>query len=243
MLKVIPLPPAHRLSNALFGVVLGVMTLSLGGQFMRYVVGRPRVFGLVDAFYVDFESSIPTWYSSAALCIAAFLLGLIAWVKRQHLDAYRWHWATLSGLLLLLSADEIAMFHELPIDPLRSSWGFGGVLYYAWVIPGMALVAGVACLYLRFFLSLPRRTQWLMAGAAATFVSGAIGVEMLSGAYAQRYGEANFGYAAIITVEEFLEMAGVVLLIRALLDYIQRQLGGLQIQLPAAGDPTPSESH
>jgi hypothetical protein len=82
---------------------------------------------------------------------------------------------------------------------------------------------------LPFFLRLPRRTQAWLALATATFVAGAIGVEMLSGWQADHFGEENLTYSLIITVEEFLEMIGVVILVRALVDYIHSNLGGLHI--------------
>ena len=122
------------------------------------------------------------------------------------------------------------MIHEMPIDPMRAMFNWGGCLHYAWVVPGLVFVAAVGIIYCRFLFSLPRRTQFLFLLAATIFVSGAIGVEMLSGAQAYEAGEENFNYALIVTLEEFLEMLGVVVLIRALLEYIENHLGGLQIQ-------------
>lgn len=223
------LAPAKRISDAFFATVLGLITLSMAGQCSKYVWGHPKLKGFVPAFYVDYESTVPTWYSSLALGVAAGLMFLIAAAMFRTRDRWRIHWATLASLMLVLSIDEIAMFHELPIDPLRESFGAGGLLYYTWVVPGLALVVIVSGLYLSFFFHLPRRTKALFALAAATFVTGAIGVEMLSGWQADQFGEENLTYSLIITVEEFLEMIGVVILIRALLEHVQDQLGGLQI--------------
>lgn len=105
------------------------------------------------------------------------------------------------------------------------------MLYYTWVIPGMFLVGIVTCFYLRFVFGLPRRTRSFFILAAATFVAGAIGVEMLSGVQADRFGEENLTYALIITLEEFLEMIGVVVLVRALVDYIHTSMGRLWIEI------------
>jgi len=225
------IPAAKRVSDALFAIVLSLVGLSLAGQCSKYIWGHPKLKGFVPAFYLDFESNVPTWYSSAALGLAAALLTIIAITMYRRLAADRLHWAALAALLLFLSVDEIAAFHEMPIDPLRESFNAGGLLYYTWVVPGLIAVAIVSCVFLRFFLRLSRRTQVMFALAAACFVTGAIGVEMLSGWQADRYGEENLTYALIITVEEFLEMIGVVILIRALVDYIQINLGGLRLNI------------
>jgi hypothetical protein len=223
------LPKVRHLSDALLTVVAVLIGLSLAGQCAKHLLGHTMLKGFVPAFYVDMESSVPTWYSSMALATAGLLLGLIAAAKFNSGDSYRWHWTTLGILFVLLSLDEIAMIHELPIEPLRERFDAGGLLYYTWVVPGAVLVGLVGLCYLRFAMSLPRRTQLLLALAGILFVGGAIGVEMLSGAQADLTGEENFDYAMIVTLEEFLEMLGVVVLIRCLLEYIQTNFGRLEL--------------
>jgi len=51
-------------------------------------------------------------------------------------------------------------------------------------------------------------------------------------------GEENFNYALIVTIDEFLEMLGVVILIRALLEYLEQHLGGLRIKFATNTTPT-----
>ena len=229
------LPKAHKVSDAFLIIVLILIGLSLAGQSSKYLLGHGMLKGFVPAFYIDMESSVPTWYSSAALAMAGGLFALIAIAKFHAGDRYRWHWAVSSSLFVLLSIDEVAMIHELPIDPLRERFDAGGLLYYTWVVPGAALVGLVGLCYLRFALSLPRRTRWLLVLAGTLFVGGAIGVEMLSGAQADAFGEENFDYALIVTLEEFLEMLGVVVLIRCLLEYIQASFGPLELRLVGTG--------
>ena len=224
------LPSARRVSDALLVTVLLLIGLSLCGQCCKYILGHTMLKGFVPMFYVDYESTAPTWYSSAALGLSGALLAVIAFAKHKLGDSYRWHWTSLSVLLFALSADEIAMLHELPIDPMREMFNWGGALYYAWVLPGMVFVILTGIVYLRFLLNLPMRTRNLFVLSAVVFVSGAIGVEMLSGIQADRFGEENLNYALIVTVEEFLEMLGVVMLIRALLEYIEQNLPPLQLQ-------------
>ncbi|MCG8448106.1 MAG: hypothetical protein MI725_00825 [Pirellulales bacterium] len=242
MTNPIRLPKPGRVASVLLMVVGTLILLSLLGQVAKHVYGHTMLKGFVPAFYVDYESNVPTWYSSLALGLAAALLLMIACVHWQRKDTFRRHWAALAGLLLLLSADEIAMFHEYPIEPLRDTFQTGGVLYYPWVLPGIAFVALVGIALARFFWHLPRPTQAHFLLAAVVFVSGAIGVEMLSGVQADRHGEENLTYALIITVEESLEMLGVVIFIRGLVDYIHRELGGMSLQVGSSNSGSLSQA-
>jgi len=54
---------------------------------------------------------------------------------------------------------------------------------------------------------------------------------MLGGREADLHGYDSITYCILYTVEEFLEMIGVVVLIYALLSYIERQFGYLCVTL------------
>ena len=98
---------------------------------------------------------------------------------------------------------------------MRAAWDLRGPLYYGWVIPGAAAVLLIGCTYARFLKHLPARTRRTMFWAAAVFLGGSLGVEMVSAWWADVHGEANLTYALIITAEEFGEMLGVVILVEA----------------------------
>lgn len=232
MKPTLTVPPARRISDALFFVVLTLIALSMTGQAFKYLFGHPKVLGFVPTFYVDYEMNVPTWYSSAALALAGLLLAVIALAKLSDRGPYRFHWLALSAIFFLLSVDEIAMLHELPIDPLRNAYQTGGLLYYPWVVPAAVLVMALGLAYLPFLWHLPGRIRLLVMLAGFTFLAGALGVEMLSGAQADQWGEENLTYALVITIEEFLEMLGVVIFIKALLLYLESQPGGIRIAFP-----------
>lgn len=223
------LPAAHWVAKGLFGIVVLLTVLSTLGQISTYWFGHPNLKGFVPLFYVDLESNVPTWYSSLGLALAATVLGLIAAVKHVQRDPFRRQWLLLSALFWLLSMDEIAMIHELPIAPLRATFHTTGVLYYPWVVLGalFVLVVGV-CLW-GFLRHLPSRTRRGFVLSGAVFVGGAIGVEMLTGIQASLHGEQNATYAMLATVEEFMEMTGVVMMVFSSLDYLQRECGRVRI--------------
>jgi hypothetical protein len=56
--------------------------------------------------------------------------------------------------------------------------------------------------------------------AATLLIGGAIGIELVGGRYAELHGSEHLTYSMIVTLEESLEMAGVIVFIYALLKYI-----------------------
>jgi hypothetical protein len=61
------------------------------------------------------------------------------------------------------------------------------------------------------------------------FLAGALGVEALSGMFAELQGRDNLGYGLITSVEETLEMIGVVMVLRGLLEHIRDHVGTVTI--------------
>lgn len=223
---------SRRLLWSLIGTVAMLAVLSTIGQIAKHLFGHTQLKGFVPLFYLDEEASVPTWYSSAALMLAALLLAVIAAATHAVRNRFQLGWLALAFTFVLLSVDEVAMLHEYPIEPLRAGLGTGGLLYYTWVVPGAALVALFGLTFWQFLRHLPAATRRQMYLAAALFVGGAIGVEMISGQWADVYGENNLVYALIVTVEEVCEMLGVVVFIHALIQYMNRHLPAIRILLP-----------
>lgn len=172
------------------------------------------------------EDSVGTWFESALFALCATLLATIAYTRKRETPSAWWlHWAGLSGIFLMLSIDEVAGVHERLTEPMRRLLDVEGLLSYAWVVPGAILVLILAAVYLRFFVALPPQTRTLFLVSAVLFVSGSLGVEMLSGWYADVFPESGFGYAMLQTVEETGELTGLTVFIYALMSYIRRHIG------------------
>jgi hypothetical protein len=188
------------------------------------------VYGLTNFFRFDAEMNIPTLFSSLALALSASLLLVIS-VAHKKLGSSHLLWAGLAVIFMFLTIDETSSFHERLSEPIRQSLNTSGLLYFAWVIPyGIALT--VFCLlYFRFLLNLPRKTMTLFVASSAIYVSGALGLEMISALHAEIYGIENLAYQLITTVEESLEMTGIVIFIYALLAYITDELTGLTMMV------------
>ena len=209
-----------RVTRWLAGTVAVLTIASLAAQLLRQVGGRGELFGLRPVIDVGSDISIPTWYSSLALLLCAALLAVIAVTERSARGRYASHWKGLALIFLFLSVDETAGIHERAGYTVTRVFATTGVLYYGWVVLGIVGVAAVGATYVRFVLHLPPRTRRMFLGAAAMFVAGSLGVEMLNSRHDYLYGVENLSATLLVAVEELLEMAGVVLFAHALLDYM-----------------------
>ena len=209
-------------------LVLGLIFASLLGQFLSDVLGLGPMLGLPDLFDVRMEGNIPTLYSAAAMLFCAFLASRAALGDRLRRDAPAACWWVLSVIFLYLALDELFRLHERLGSAFgRSTLGLfdlgPGVLFRrTWVLYGLvlALVVGVVCM--RLFAGLPVRIRRLFVAAGAVYVFGAVGLELFYARFEFLYGRENTRIILVIvtTIEEFLEMMGVVVAAYALSSYV-----------------------
>jgi hypothetical protein len=225
----------RRCATALAAAVLIVSTASVGASLLSFVpIADPGLSHLRDSLvrltWVDAEANVPAWFSAGLLLCCALLLSLIA-AGHKRCGGRVIPWTLLSAVFVLLSLDEVAQLHELSIRPLREHFQTTGFLYYPWIVPAGLCVSSLALGYSGFLTSLPRRTRWLFLAAGAIYLGGALGLEAVSGEMATLFGERSPAYHAVATLEELLEMMGVVVFLYALLDYMGRRFSLLAIQV------------
>ena len=130
-------------------------------------------------------------------------------------------------LFFFLSFDESVAIHE-SLTSILPAYGVGGTgaFTFAWVIPyGIAAIAlFVVCF--RFLLALPTQTKRGFMIAGGVFVLGAIGIEMIAaGMYETSGGKTDpLNFALLSTVEETLEMTGLIIFIHYILQYTAMQV-------------------
>lgn len=198
------------------GVVTNILRFSLG-------------FDPISMLDLDHEANLPSWFTSLLLAANAGLLVLITLATAARRAGSRvLYWGGLAFIFFLLSFDETAAIHERSITPLRTALDLTGVLYYSWVIPAAICVAIFCLTYASFLFSLPRRTAGLFILAGATYVGGALGLELVGGAYVSAVG-LDFSYAMITSTEEALELFGLTIFLFALLDYLRLEFGKLTL--------------
>ena len=234
---------ATRVTRLMVGAVVVLTALGLGEQALRGALSLTYESPL---FKLNEEQNLPTWYQAAALLFCAALSLLIRASGSPAAKRWSGHWYGLAAVFVFTSIDESMSLHERTIAPLRALVKGSGPLYYSWVVLGLVVVAVLALAYARFIIALPHRTRLLFLVGAATFVVGAIGMEMAVG---QLWGEQDAAIAAgragpvtsldaggllvkvVENVEEILEMLGVVAIARALVEYARSQADGVHLRL------------
>jgi hypothetical protein len=153
--------------------------------------------------------------------------------KKKTNDSFVFQWQLLAIIFALLSLDEVARLHERTGEVLAtlSSIEFDGFLYFQWVLIGLPVTLIIASIYLKFILYLPARTRNLIILAGALFVGGALGLETLAGHQESLNTSSEFIYKLITTIEELWEKLGVLVFIYALLGYIEKYIGCIQINI------------
>ncbi|MEG5033503.1 hypothetical protein [Microcoleus sp. AT3-D2] len=239
----IPLAPG-AVTKFLLRLVTCLALLSFLSQISLYFGPEyPLREYLAKVFNVDAERNLPTFYSFLALVFSSLLLGVIAYAKNLDSDRYKNHWKILSFIFLYLSLDEAGQLHEKFINPMRSLLNATGFLYFTWIVPFGCLVAIFLSSYNKFVFHLPVATRKLFVAACALYIGGAIGIEMIGGYLFSTTGMESLPYLIVATLEESLEMVGIVVFIHGLISYIKTYLGGVSWNIYIPGKNTQVTDH
>lgn len=197
-------------------------------RFMPDFFARDLIWNLT---YLNGEANLPALFSTLLLLFAALVIGAIAAVKRRLRDRFAHTWTGLALLAAYLGIDEGASLHEKWTEPMADLFQTGGILHYAWVIPYSLLMITVLFASLRLLTSLPSTVRIGLIMSGIVYVGGALGMELAEGWVRTNLGRENFLMEVLITIEDGLEMAGVILLISTLLRYIRLYLPGMELSL------------
>ena len=215
---------ASTLSLGLFlgGVVATLHVLNGAAQLVKLYAGD---FGLkatfLELFLVNSEGKVPTWYSTLALASCAFLAVVIAYASIRGRGPSGVRWLLLALVFVAMSFDEYAELHPSVGGPLPELVGTsGGTIGFGWVANGALFVGLFGLLYADLLLRLPDPARMLLLAGGAIFVAGALGMEVVGGRIDASRGSDGAAYAAAASVEEVLEMTGIVLVICALWCYL-----------------------
>lgn len=185
---------------------------------------------IIKLFDFNLEANLPTYFSSLVLLFNGILLFLIG-ARYKNLKKPFWHWLGLSFVFTFLALDEMIQIHEQLRAPVEALLNTSGVFYFAWFIPYGIFTILLGLAYLKFLNRLPKQILKLFIVSGVLFLSGAIGLEALSGMYAETHGEETLLYYLMYTIEELLEMSGSIVFFYALLVYITTHFEMFQIKL------------
>jgi hypothetical protein len=218
-----------KILYSLFIFIFVLFLLNFLVLFIKFYFGYGRLLGLIPLFDFDKEMNIPTLYSCFTLICSSMLLAIISFKQKQLKNPYL-SWLFLALIFLFLSVDEMASIHESLTDPTSDFFNATGIFTFSWVIPYSALVVIFSLVYLRFLIRLPKRIMVLFIISGITFITGAIGFEILEAWQLDLFGR-NRLQAVFYTCGELLEMIAIALFIYSLLLYIIDEFNGLTINV------------
>ena len=234
---------SRRLVIFLVAVVLVFLVLSSiwrvlqlqpdGSHFDPYQLWR--------LFDVRDEKNFPTLYSVTLWLMSAGLLWLIGLAHRRDGPAKSRPWFGLAAIFLCLSLDESASLHEKLVVTVRRLMPMlaedsHGLLKYGWIIPVGALVLCLLMAYLPFLKALPQSTRKGMIAGGFIFVAAALVFEVFEGYAVQNLPKHTD--TVIETVEEVIEMLGLIVFIDTLLRYLALHVGAMTLRFSTSSTVT-----
>lgn len=194
-----------------------------------FIVDDTSVLDFSRLIDLDYEGNIPTLYSALLFIFNAILLFFLTKVWRsQGINGAR-YWMGLAFIFLFLGVDEGTRLHEEIGDLVEPFVNAQGALYFPWVIPYVTALAIITLFYFKFYLGLSRSLQIELFIAAILFLGGAVGVEMISAQQADLHGTSSLSYSILYTIEESLELAGLLFFCHTLLKQISTTKQQIQL--------------
>lgn len=208
-------------------LIISVLVIAHCIQAFFFLEGLIEYIGFLD---LDIERNLPTFYSALAMEFCAILLCVIYVYHKNNHHPSSWAWLGLVIIFAFLGLDESTKIHENVGDLISPSVDASGALFYPWVIPYSIAITFIGIIYLPWLKQLPTATaiQFILSGIV--FLSGALGMEMISAGYAEEHGTYSSHYTWTYTIEETLEMLGIMIFARALILYISKTIENITIQ-------------
>lgn len=215
-----PLETVPLIDRKFLQILLGGVLFFALANICDQLLGNP-FWVITRSIHLGYDDNIPAWYSSMLLLVAA-LVGLECYqVGNSRKISGTWTFLLFSGLLVLLSCDEITRFHENVGHVLTKSVGLDSsnlAKHSSWLILGAPIVLGIfGALYV-----LLRKLLVMVPGSHSALTSGFIfiiggGVVLEGTINWLNHEELQWLWEAEIIVEETLEMFGTLCLAYALL--------------------------
>ena len=224
----------RRISVFFSMVIVALTIVHAAGQLSRFFLGDGYLHGLVPMFTFGSEHNVPAYYSALAILFCALLLAIIATGERKREIQGAGYWWGLAAIFFFLALDEALALHESLIAPTQMLLGVSSDRYFVWILPYAMIMLVLAVPYARFIFSLAASTRRRFILAGVVFLSGAVGLEIVGGLYYEARGEGSIIFVVVESLEDLLEMAGIVIFIHALMCHICTEFGELRLRITAA---------
>ncbi|MBX3239137.1 MAG: hypothetical protein KIT80_10175 [Chitinophagaceae bacterium] len=180
---------------------------------------------LAKLFYLDHENNIPAFFNMLLLLIVAAISYFIYVFSKKNGEP-TFHWLFICLVFLFLAIDETISIHErVNLLIYNKGWRSDGFFKFLWIVPYVLFALVFLLVSFRLLKSLPRKTRNGFVLAGTVYVLGAAGFEMIGGKIIDTYGMDNVLYLTSATLEEVLEMTGLIIFIHYQLDYLDMKLG------------------
>ncbi len=202
----------------LAGIAIILISINIIVQFLIYTFQLNKHWFLL--FNMDKEVNIPTVFSCSLLLICSYLISLIYNRHREQRDKIEHKWNVLKWIFIFLALDEGLQIHEALIIPSLKPM-LPTMLSIIWVIPYGIFAIYAAIYFIPLIKSLPRKLKYLTLLSGIIYITGALIIEMI-GNYFVRVGDIRLhgiSYGLISTLEESLEIFGLIIFIYTLLRY------------------------
>lgn len=211
----------NGVARTLLAVIALLLVAGLLAVYLKSVAGFNSALGFVPLFHLDLEYNIPSLYSAVGILTNGLILFYIARIATSVGNTDAKYWKAMGWVFVYLSVDELASIHE-HLDSIVMHF-FGESVKHSgspfWVLPIMVLLVLLGLYFIRFYLRLPLETKIHFCIAGVVYISGAVGVEILGNPQDEQ-SLSGLARALYSTLEETMEMVGMVLFLRAQLSYI-----------------------
>jgi len=217
----------------MLGLIAILAVMHIAQLIIYFQVGDSDKFDFIRMVDFDYETNLPSLYSSLAILFCASLLWFVRQYHKQSNSKYRYHWLGLAMIFTFLGVDEALGLHEELGDFVEELHWFKaeGFLYFAWVVPYSLLFLIFILSYFKFVFSLPKPIMFRFITAGMLFITGAVGFEIISAAEADLHGSETVYYSVLYTIEELCEMVAMVIFSNGLLLYIHSEIGLVNIKV------------
>ncbi len=221
-------------------LVAHLITIAMPYIFEGFEHGLVRL--LFSLFFLDGEGNLPAIFSTWLFLLNAVIF-LIVWKAACLAGDSQKIWLFLSSVFVFLALDESISIHERLINPLRQALDATGIFYYTWIIPYGIGVVLLSIFAIPIFWRMQKRIRFWFGLSAATYLVATIGLEMISGKYLVMMNEQkDIVWIFMVTLEESLEMVGLIILVYAQLLLLRNKYNGFLIFMPGSGDASPQSA-
>ena len=188
-------------------------------------------------FNLTSELNLPAFYSSFLLGLAAYILCIITLKKIRRSTNFSFQWFSLSIIFFYLAIDELLALHEGLGGLAVRFLGEENLIFQDWAYAGIVLVVLFILLFWSFFNHLPPVHKLRFFMSAALYIGGALGLEIIGSIYIMRNGFQDIPFILFTTVEETLEMVGVIYFINTLMIYLEEiKRNDIELKTTKKGD-------